>query len=184
MPNGTGAIAARRAAIARKRRVASRTVRHSSAGGINLQNERRRSASLPARRARQDRRASSHGSDRRPAAVRLRAGQGRGLKTPLTSLALDFATIFGEGTNRLLSFAKALPTPGSASVGRECMCPGRPRPGGSRNCQDYDGRQQVAARADVIDLVRCPVHDYAKKGSFLAQSRSVMTCGCLNSLMF
>ena len=35
MPNGTGAIAARRAAIARKRRVASRTARHSSAGGIN-----------------------------------------------------------------------------------------------------------------------------------------------------
>jgi hypothetical protein len=42
--------------------------------------------SLPARRARQDRRASSHGSDRRATAVRLRVGgrQGCGLTTPLT----------------------------------------------------------------------------------------------------
>src|SRR5262249_31008178 len=52
----------------------------------NRQDERRRSASLPARRAHQDRRASSHGSDRRATALRLRAGgrQGCGLKTSLT----------------------------------------------------------------------------------------------------
>ena len=52
----------------------------------NLQDERRRSASLSARRARKDRRTSSDGSHRRAAAVRLRAGgrQGCGLKTPLT----------------------------------------------------------------------------------------------------
>src|SRR5262249_179551 len=51
----------------------------------NRQDERRRSASLPARRAHQDRRASSHGSDRRATALRLRAGgrQGWGLKTSL-----------------------------------------------------------------------------------------------------
>src|SRR5258708_36223122 len=35
MPNGTGAMSAPWAASARKRRLASRTVRHSSAGGIN-----------------------------------------------------------------------------------------------------------------------------------------------------
>ena len=52
----------------------------------NLQDEQGRSASLPARRARQDRRASSHGSDRRATAVRLPVGgrQGCGLTTPLT----------------------------------------------------------------------------------------------------
>src|SRR6266540_671376 len=52
----------------------------------NLQNERRRSASLLTRRALKDRRAPSHGSDRRAAAVRLCAGgrEGCGLKTPLT----------------------------------------------------------------------------------------------------
>src|SRR5205814_8084865 len=52
----------------------------------NLQNERRRSAILLTRRALKDRRAPSHGSDRRAAAVRLCAGgrEGCGLKTPLT----------------------------------------------------------------------------------------------------
>src|SRR6266568_3736012 len=52
----------------------------------NLQNERRRSASLLTRRALKDRRAPSHGSDRLAAAVRLCAGgrEGCGLKTPLT----------------------------------------------------------------------------------------------------
>src|SRR4029450_12766659 len=52
----------------------------------NLQNERHRSASLLTRRALKDRRAPSHGSDRRAAAVRLCAGgrEGCGLKTPLT----------------------------------------------------------------------------------------------------
>ena len=29
-------------------------------------------------------------------------------------------------------------------------------PGCSRNCQDYDGRQQVAARPDVIELLVVP----------------------------
>jgi hypothetical protein len=74
-----------------------RTVRHSSGVGINLQDERGRSASLPARRARQDRRASSHGSDRRATAVRLRVGgrQGCGLTTPLTPL---------QGAERLLGY--------------------------------------------------------------------------------
>ena len=66
----------------------------------NLQNERRRSASLLTRRALKDRRAPSHGSDRRAAAVRLCAGgrEGCGLKTPLT---LNFA---GASLNYLLNF--------------------------------------------------------------------------------
>src|SRR5262249_20927580 len=63
----------------------------------NLQDERRRSASLPARRAHQDRRASSHGPDRRATAVRLRAGgrQGCGLKTSLTLVKLARAIDWG-----------------------------------------------------------------------------------------
>src|SRR5262245_23236200 len=68
----------------------------------NLQDERGRSASLPARRARQDRRASSHGSDRRATAVRLRVGgrQGCGLTTPLTKQEVRVAEEFEDKKRR------------------------------------------------------------------------------------
>ena len=73
----------------------------------NLQNERRRSASLLARRALKDRRAPSHGSDRRAAAVRLCAG-GRegcgGLKTPLTDEAISAKVLVWESGKLGISY--------------------------------------------------------------------------------
>ena len=71
MPNGPGAIPTRRAANARKRRVAPRTARHSSAGGINGQAQPRRPPSLARRRAGADRRSQDHRSGR---AVALELG--------------------------------------------------------------------------------------------------------------
>src|SRR5438128_420062 len=86
MPNGTGPISARRAASARKRRIAFRTARHSSEVGINLQDERRRPRSLSTRRVDEDRRQTSDEPHRRTTAIRLRADGGErcGLTTPLT----------------------------------------------------------------------------------------------------
>jgi hypothetical protein len=55
MPNGVGAMSVRPPVSARKQRTALRTIRHSSAHGINLQIARRRSANLLHRCARQAR---------------------------------------------------------------------------------------------------------------------------------